>query len=418
MANLDLTAAPDRSDFFRQTILTNVGYWHTWLEAHQADLAALDRERNAIVKAISFALHLDEAWPPVFKLINLLSPLMERRGHWDMWHWVLTRAVAAARRRQDQATQITLLVLLARLLAQQSRFQESTRHYRQVIGLARHVGDEFNEARACTNLGYYYIEHGYWQRAEVLCCHALALFEQLDSNHGRAHTENHLGILYSRQHRWEMAQYHLQRACEIWKMMGDAHGLMRGYLNCGLLYIDAEQPDQALGYLEKALQQTQLTGENIVVGRVYLNQGKAYRLLGDLTQAEDVLRQAETIFQQHSNLVEQARTWNELGLIYFQHGERTQVVFYLEKSLAVWRSMNIQFGEIEVLLDLGECELARGDHAEALRHWQEVEQLISPTAAQGVYRHLQPRLDKYRRDLQKSLTSHDGLVQLVTDLNP
>lgn len=400
MANLDLIAASDRSDFFRQTILTNLGYWHTWLEAHQSDLSTLDRERNAIVKAISFALKIeDNSWPSIFALITTLSPLMERRGHWDMWYWVLTRSIEAAQRMKDAAAEVTLLALLARLLAQQSRFQESTRHYRQVIRLARRIGDEFHEARACTNLGYYYIERGFWQRAEVLCCHALVLFEQLDSDHGRAHTENHLGILHIRQHRWEQAEYHLERACEIWQMMGDEHGLMRGYLNLGGLYNDAGKPNQALSALEKALQQALQSGENIVIGRVYLNQGKAYRLLGDLTQAKDSLRKAETIFQQYVNLIEQARVWNELGLAYFQQGEWTQSVFYLEKSLAVWRSINIQFGEIEVLLDLGECELARGDYSAALRHWQEVERLIGPTAVQGIYRHLQPRLDNYWRSL-------------------
>lgn len=399
MANISLTDTPSRANFFRQTILTNLRYWQTWLEANSADMPALDRERNAIVKAISFALKIEDDWPSVFALITTLSPLMERRGHWDMWHWVLTRSLEAAQRVKDAAAEVTLSALLARLLFQQSRFKEAVACYQRTIRLARQIGDQFNEARACTNLGYHFIEQGHWQRAEVLCCHALALFQQLDSDHGRAHTENHLGILYTRQHRWEQAQHHLERACKIWQAMGDQHGLMRVYLNFGFLCVVTKQPERALSYLEKALQQSQQTGEFISIGRVYINKGKAYRLLGDLTQAGDFLRQAETIFQQHSNLAELARTWNELGLTYFQQEEWPQAICYLEKSLEAWRNLGVQYEEIEVLLDIGECEIMRGADLEATRRLQEVEHLISQTSAQNLYSHLQPRLDRYHRAL-------------------
>lgn len=236
MASISLTDVPGRANFFRQTVLNNLRYWQGWLETNLNQATALDRERNAIAKALSFAFDLDPAWPVVFELVTTLSPLMERRGHWDLWQWVLTRALETAQRMEDRAAEVTLSALLARLLFQQSRYKEAVCHYRRTIRLARQIGDQFNEARACTNLGYHFIEQGRWQRAEVLCCYALCLFEAIDSDHGRAHTENHLGILYTRRHRWPEARQHLERACNIWQAMGDDHGSMRGYLNLGGLY--------------------------------------------------------------------------------------------------------------------------------------------------------------------------------------
>jgi hypothetical protein len=59
-----------------------------------------------------------------------------------------------------------------------------------------------NTTAACRN---------FWQRDKVLCCHALEIFEALDSDHGRAHTENHLGVLHYRRREWEQAEQHLNR---------------------------------------------------------------------------------------------------------------------------------------------------------------------------------------------------------------
>ena len=158
-----------------------------------------------------------------------------------------------AQQNKDMTSEVTLSVLFARLLFRQSRFKEAIYHYRRTIQTSRKIGDRYNQARACTNLGYHYIERGLWFRAKVLCCHALKLFDALDNNHGRAHTKNHLGILYIKQHRWKLAQHHLERACSIWQTMGDNHGLMRGYLNLGALFNDSEQPKKSLIYLEKGL---------------------------------------------------------------------------------------------------------------------------------------------------------------------
>lgn len=399
MAGILLTDTQSRANFFHQTVLNNLHYWRTWLDAKITDVIALDEERNGIVKAISFALKVEEAWPLVFELVATLSPFMERRGHWEMWHWVLNQALETARQVKDASSEVTLSVLLARLSFQQSRFKETRIYYQQAIRLARRIGDRFNEARACTNLGYYYIEQGYWHRAELLCCHALTLFEQLDSNHGRAHTENHLGFLYTRQHRWDQAQHHLERACAIWQMMGDEHGLMRGFINLSGLYTGAAQLHQAHTYLEKALHQARLIGAERDMGTIYMNMGRVYRLLGDLTQAEAYARKAEAIFLRFSSLGELAQVWDNLGIVYFHQGWWQEAFLQLKRSLEAWRNLGNKQGAIEVLMDMIDCELVQGDQQQAMIRLKEVEQLIGSNHEKTLYRHLQPRLEKYRRSL-------------------
>jgi tetratricopeptide (TPR) repeat protein len=206
MANAVLTNTQSYANFFRRRVLSSTQHWRTYVAAEVTDTAALDRGRNQIVRAILFALELEEAWPAARELIETLSPYMERRGEWGTWNPVLSRALEAARRSQDRAGMVSLSALLARLLQRQSRFRQAIAYYRYTIHSARQIEDRYNEARACSNLGYLYVEQSRWWRAEILCCHALAIFEQLESNHGRAHTENHLGVLYTRQSLWERAR--------------------------------------------------------------------------------------------------------------------------------------------------------------------------------------------------------------------
>jgi hypothetical protein len=169
MAVVSLIDNQRRTQFFREIILLNLEYWQAWLaQVHSADMVAINLERNSIVRAILFGLDLGEvAWPTTYPLVTTFSSYMERSGQWDVWYGVLRRAIKIAKVVGDEASIVDMSALLARLLFQKSHFQEACRYNRQTIRLARQTGDRFNEARACSNLGYHYIETGQWYRAEV-----------------------------------------------------------------------------------------------------------------------------------------------------------------------------------------------------------------------------------------------------------
>jgi tetratricopeptide (TPR) repeat protein len=415
MADVILTDAQSRTEFFRQTILVNLQYWQGWLETRRADVALLDRERNGIVRAISFTLDLEGAgWSSVRELIVAFSPYMERRGHWNIWNGVLSRAIRVAEYMGDVAGVASLSTLLARLLSWQNRFQESIAYYRRAIHTSRQIGDLFGEARACTNLGYYYIEHGHWPRAEVLCWHALKTFEQIDSDHGRAHTENHLGILYTRQNLWGQARQHLERACAIWQGMEDNHGLMRALINLGLLYNEMGLPDETLPCLEEALHQARVTGEEAETGKIYVNIGIAYDLKGEPAEAEAYAWQAEAIFQRFSNLWGLAEVWGNLGLACLGQKKWSEAITHLQASLELWRSLKNKQAEIKTLMYMVEYEVATGHQSQAIELLDEAERLISQHDLEGQDRHLQSLLANHRRSLISDSTETSEARSAIT----
>lgn len=387
--------------FWEQAILKNLHFWQDYLTRHSSDTPALEQEWEGLVKGIFLGLKLEPGWSHVYELITALAGFMERRGYWDVWQEVLSQALMVAPQAGDAAGEVTLAALLARLSQRQGRYADMIAGYRRVIRLARRQGDRFNEARACTNLGYFYIEHGRWQRAEVLCCYALKVFEELDSDHGRAHTENHLGVLYTWQSRWEEAEQHLQRACAIWQVMGDSHGLMRGLTNLSTLCIHAQRPDEALIYLKKVLDQAQLTGEEAELGQVYMNMGLAYNLKHNYTWAETYTRRAEDIFQRYTNIAGLTDVQENLGIIYLAQQRWSEAIVYLQSALTNWRALKHKHDELFTLINLAESERHR-DNQEQANFWlKEAEKRLERYPQVGRYLQLQDRLNKIRQNLKE-----------------
>lgn len=398
MAVASITPPPDLAAIFHQGVQRNVLYWQTWLQQH-TESHQLEPERDGLVRAIVFALKLPETWPLAVGVIMNFAPYMERWGYWDIWQQLLEQALKAVRQFDDSSGEIQLLLLLARLSARQDLGPETVRYYRQTIRLARRHGDTLTAARACSNLGYHFTESGHWQRAEILGNYALAVFEQLDHSHGRAHTHNHLGALYLRRHRWDLAQLHLEQACAIWQEMGDKHALIFGYQNLGLLYTDTGEYKRALAHLQQVSELADVTGERAWQASGYINQGRIYLLIGDLSQAERFYRQAETILRKYSNYRDLARVWNGLGLVCHRQGRRTEGRLYQAQALQIWQSLSVEFEEIDVLLEIGECALDEGNIVEAQTRLEAVERLVGQPVLREKYHFLQPRLEAYRTRL-------------------
>lgn len=399
MALIPLTDPHSCAGFFRQGVLINLRYWQDRESVKSLDFHTLDQERTGLVRTITFALEFDEAWTMVRELIIALSPYMERRGYWDTWRWVLNQAIEVASRLDDLAHTVILTLLLARLLQRQSALKPAITCYRQTMRLARRIGDEYTWARACSNLGFIYAELGYWWRAEIVCCHALAVFKRLNSHHGQAHTENHLGVLYIWQQHWDLARQHLEQACEIWQTMGDDYGLILGFLNLGSLYDDIESPDQALFYLEKALHLAKQTGDEAQLGTIYMNMSIAYKLKGRLDIAERFLWQAEAIYKRFANLVGLAQIQENLGLMFLSQSNGSTAKKYLQAALQAWENLGNEYGIIRTRTHMIEYELAKGNRRQAQQQLTQIEEMINLSNQKQMAPFCQSLLAKCRRSL-------------------
>ncbi|MEM7130633.1 MAG: tetratricopeptide repeat protein [Chloroflexota bacterium] len=331
-----------RANFFQQCVERMLTYWRDHEAIKNIDITVLDRERHRILKNIALGLDLQPLWPLVKKLVIAFAPYMERRGFWDVWHGVLVQTIRMAKRAVDVEAETTLTAFLARLCQRMNRPQDVVRHYRRVMELARQSGNQFEEARACSNLGYLYIDGGRWWRSEVLSQHALTIFDTLANDHGRAHTHNHLGVLYSRQKIWEKAESHLKHAATIWVSMDDQHGLIRVHGNLGQLYNSMAQSQKAIKHSKLALKHAMLAGDESLSGSLLYNLAVGYRQSGEIQQAHTHAKESESISLKFSEERHLAFVWHQLALIHLQKGELSDAVHYKSQALKAYRQYELQ----------------------------------------------------------------------------
>lgn len=363
-----------------------------------------DEERVQACHVLDFGLSAPESWTSVSELTIALASYMERGGHWEIWQQFLERAIDAAQRIDDGVHEITLTALLARLYQRQNKSRDMVRTYRRVIRLARRNGNRYELARACSNLGYYFVYAGCWWRSEILSCYALMLFETLDSNHGRAHTNNHLGVLYLRMHQWAKAEQHLKHACTLWQAMSDHHSLIYAFENLGVFYYETNQGDQALSYFYQALQQVELTGEQKEIAGILLNIGLVHSLRNELRQAENKIREAESMFEQDSNFLGLCEARGSLGHLYHKQERWLEAEHYLQIALDGHRSLGNIYGELRVLLYWVEYFLTRQYFTKAHENIITLEQLLRKHSWFQSDKDLLAKISNFKNQLQGSLS--------------
>jgi tetratricopeptide (TPR) repeat protein len=337
--------------YFQDRIMRGLEYWRDHPAIRELKVAILDGERETILTVIGLGLEFPPAWFLVKQLIVALTPYMERRGHWDGWHGVLQKAIAAAQRADDVGSEITLTALLARLSQRMSRPADVVTYYRRAMRLARQTGNRFEEARTCSNLGYLYIDSGHWWRSEVLSCHALSLFNALASAHGQAHTHNHLGVLYTRQKQWRKAERHLLDAYELWNRTNDQHGLMSIHGNLGRLYNDMEQPLDAIAHLKLALDCASTTGDESTSGTLLINIAVGYMKQGNVELAYQYAHDAEHILSKFSDELQLAYVWHQRSLFHLRNDRLLDANHDKTRALTVYRRFRLLSDESRLLQD-------------------------------------------------------------------
>lgn len=372
-----------------------------------------DEERVPACHVLDFGLRMADAWPQARDLTVAVAPYVERSGQWENWNQQLQRAITVAEQQQDVASKLQLMLLLARIAQRQGRLAETIYYYRRVIRLARQSGHRFEEARACSNLGFLFTETGRFLRAEVLCHHALVIFTDLQSNHGLAHTHNHLGLLYTKQQQYRLAEQHLNQACELWQYMQDNHSLFHGNVNLGLLCIEMDRLDEALKYLNLALQMAEISGEAVGIARIWNIMGRAYWQYREFNLAEGYFWKAQKLFFQISDYVELAKVHHNLGLTYQQVERWQDALYHLELALGLNQTTQYQIGIMQTLVALvaQQADAKRASTPE--KYIRMLTDLIAQQHESKFQRAFDDYVTQYCRSFPKS--NPEKLLQLVSE---
>ncbi|MFZ4664421.1 MAG: hypothetical protein ACOYNY_45925 [Caldilineaceae bacterium] len=376
----------------------------TTVRAVETKLA--DEERVQACHVLDYGLHATYSWTYTRDLTIALSTYMERGGHWEIWQQLLQRAIVAAQEQNDSNHEITLTALLARLYQRWSKPKLMVQGYRRVIRLARRNNNRYEMARACSNLGYYYVESGQWWRAELLSLYALSIFNELKSNHGLAHTHNHLGVLFTRQCRWTEAEEHLNSACALWQANQDQFGLMRGHGNLGFLHHEASNYIDTIHHSTIALELARTSGEELLVGAFAKNISLGYLKTGNVQKAKEFADLAENVFKENSHKLGLAQLAHTNGLIAFNEMNYVQAQSLINYALHTLTDLHDYYFLIQVKLTKVHVEIQLHNYAVAAHELDELNGLITQYLTGNALQIYTDKLTESRCRLEEATRRH------------
>lgn len=369
---------------------------------HTIETRLPDEERVQACHVLDFGLRTTASWADACTLIMALATYMERSGEWEIWQQLLTRAITAAQQLGDIDHEITLTALLARLYQRRGKAPAMVRAYRRVIRLARRYNHRFELARACSNLGYHFIEQGNLWRAEQLSYYALAIFTELQSNHGLAHTHNHLGILWTRQYEWAKAEEHLLAACAIWQQSQDQYGLMRGHGNLGFLYNETARYADGIDHSMLALELAESLGEAQLIGGFAANLSFSQLKLGNVARAQALADRAEAVVTQFADQRVLAHIAHIRGLIALHEKNYTaaqeRINYALSTLTEYYQIIQVKFTQIKLEVHLQNSQGVRQVLAE-------IESLLTRHLPHNALSFYADQLTACRRWLEQGATS-------------
>ncbi len=186
---------------------------------------------------------------------------------------------------------------------------------------------------------------------------ALEYFSQ-KSDEGRWHaaTLNTLGLIALDEDERATAETHLQQAVNLWRSEEQPTEMARSLSNLALVCQRQERIEEALTLYEEALSILQSTSSVMTKVRVLNSLGTLYVKMNNLSQAEAILRQADTpILRAISDTETKAALAHNLGEVLLRQKRTREAIFHLQLAIARWQQIGHELRQANSLGTLGEA---------------------------------------------------------------
>lgn len=364
-------------ELFRQLIVTNSHYWF-----NQEVTGAL-REIPQVLKALSYALSLAEAWEPARALILRLSPPLIRQGYGADWERILTRAINRSAEEKDPA-EIDFLLQLGMLYRLQGRLSEAQDRFQKAM---KQAGARQRHWALANQLGLVARLSGRYEEALAHCGQVLA--EENIAPSERAEAFNVLGLVAHDRREWELALAHFEEALALYRSVEDAYQIARLLNNRGLVLLRSGRLDEAEAAYQEAIYHFQASDSQTERFKAVMNLGNVFLMRKEYEKAIHHYQEALPIFQQSHYLVDLSHTYNNLGMAYTGLADWARAEAYFKASMEFWQRLEDAYNLANVLDNLGEMFIKAGQVEQARASLNQALQVLAMASNDPAHRRLQ-----------------------------
>ncbi len=299
---------------FQRKIAANAAAWLDFVQAHNDDPAALERELANLTKAARQALLEPLAWDEGLALLGETWPHVEVRGQWQAWQSLLAQGLDVSRqagRARFEALLLDQLGEVARLLGDNRGAHE---HFQAALALYRALADPAGAGQTLSHLSQVQLALNHWDAAVESCQQAVVLLTGLDRPNELAIAHNNWGIICAEQGQFEDALTHFEQAEVSFRAAGNLRGQSKVNLNRGDLYRRRQQWDAAESFFRQALALHEELGDRLNLAILQMNLSILLYERGEPAEALALSLEAETALRRLHNRPVLARVCNNHGM--------------------------------------------------------------------------------------------------------
>ncbi|MBX3013625.1 MAG: tetratricopeptide repeat protein [Caldilineaceae bacterium] len=356
------SALPQYPALFIQYILRSVHAARAGVE--EAGMTFPDEVRDRALHVLSFALHLEEAWPAGRDLLLALAPKMEMAGHRDDWLPYLQQGLAGSQQANDALAAAELQLHIGHLYRLQSQFEPARRALEASVEEFAKVGNANGQARTLNQLARMAWHQRQFPVAQRLATTALALLPDTDPE--RAAGLSTLGLVAVSWYQWQEAKSYFENALQIYTDHSDQRRAAWNLQHLGNVSRNQGDYVQAARYYEKAIHVLTTIQDWYNCAITQMEFGIFYWLTDQPAQALALYDVAEAYFRKSQDFLYLAKLSTNQGLGHLTLEAWQKAIQRFKDSADLYQTMGDRFGTLNALDGLGLAYEGLGAYDEAI----------------------------------------------------
>ena len=281
-----------------------------------------------------------------------------------------------------------------------ANYTKAISYYEQALKIARDINDRKSEGIWLGNLASAYGKLGNIPKAIKCYKETINIARDIHDRMGEGRRLGNLGVIYQNIGDLPEAISCYEKALKIARDIDDRKGEAAILGNLGTAYEEDRVYPKALSYYEKALRIVIELEDRMLEKVTKGNLGLAYLLKGDVTKAEDILKDAHPLRR---------------GILYLYHNHPDRAIAIIKQFLNQDEEARISeliFGDYTAL---GLAYEMKGDRTEAARYFRKVADMVEEERerlSEGQKTHFFRAMPYFNWN---RLTPYEGLIRISRD---
>ncbi len=347
-----------------------VDYYISYVEAHQTDHRAIEREHTTILVALQTAFE-HEMREELVRGVKALLIFMHDRGWYCLADLHLQRAYQAAMALDNSVDVVTTLLYLGGLAEKQGDYQQAKAYLQQGLVLARRLGQQESVCYFLSFLGWTLLEWGTYAQAEAHFHEGLTLARQMNVYESQFYSLPGLGTIALIQGHFVQAETWFQEGLTLARQINQPGSACLQLVGLGITSTYRGNYRQAERYLHEGIALARELNRNDQLSLLLAALSEVTRQRGNYAQAQ-VYAEEGTLLARQMGLDDRiSMLLAAQALVFMDQGNYEQAEAQLQEALLLARKISHRDRVSLQLAGLGALALKRGDYQRAETYFQE-----------------------------------------------